>query len=241
MKPEPEETDSERPRRQLVKLSPMRAAIARRMSDSKRAAPHFYVSAELEMDGVLAAVDEANRDRPRDERLTITAYLVRAIADSLTRFESLNAVWTEEGLEIVEKVNMGVAIALDDGLIAPALLDVTARDVDELSAMLRDLTARARAGKLRAPEITEGTFTLTNLGMFQVSSFTAIITPPQVATLATGRVIQKPVVLDGRIEVRSIMSATASADHRAVDGALVAQFLGDLASIIRATRQSASR
>jgi pyruvate dehydrogenase E2 component (dihydrolipoamide acetyltransferase) len=219
--------------RRLVKPSPMRSAIARRMSDSKRNAPHFYVSAELEMDALLADLEEANRDRPPPERRTITAYLVRALGESLTRFPELNAVWTDDGLVLVEKVNMGVAIALEDGLIAPALLDVTSRDVDELSQMLRDLAARARAGKLRGPEVTEGTFTLTNLGMFGVSSFSAIITPPQVATLATGRVIERPVVVDGRVEIRSMMSATVSADHRAVDGALVARFLDDLAAGLR--------
>lgn len=219
---------------ELIKLSPMRAAIARRMSDSKRSAPHFYVTGELEMDSLLAALEEANRDRSRDERLTITAYLVRAVADSLTRFPTLNAVWTDAGLEQVEQVNIGVAIALDDGLIAPAILDVTSRSVDELSLALRDLAARARAGRLKAAEISEGTFTLTNLGMFEVSSFTAIITPPQVATLATGRVAQRAVVIDGQLEVRSMMNATVSADHRAVDGALVARFLSDLATTLRA-------
>lgn len=234
---------SAREGRRLIKHSPMRAAIARRMSDSKRNAPHFYVSAELEMDPVLAIVEEANRDRSRDERSTITAYLVRTVADSLTRFPALNAVWTDAGLEQVEQVNMSVAIALDDGLIAPAILDVMSRTPDELSLMLRDLAARARAGKLKAPEISEGTFTLTNLGMFGVSSFTAIITPPQVAILATGRVAQRAVVIDGQVEVRSMMSATVSADHRAVDGALVARFLDDLASTLRAlgaTRNSAA-
>jgi pyruvate dehydrogenase E2 component (dihydrolipoamide acetyltransferase) len=211
----------------------MRSAIARRMSDSKRNAPHFYVSAELEMDALLQVADAANRGRPREERLTVTAYLVRAVADSLTDFPELNAVWTDDGLEVIEKINMGVAIALDDGLIAPALLDVTSHDVQALSQMLRDLASRARAGKLRGPEVTDGTFTLTNLGMFEVSSFIAIITPPQVATLATGRVTQQPVVVDGRVEVRSMMTATVSADHRAVDGALVARFLGDLAQRLR--------
>jgi pyruvate dehydrogenase E2 component (dihydrolipoamide acetyltransferase) len=215
----------------------MRSAIARRMSDSKRNAPHFYVSAELEMDALLQVADAANRGRPREERLTVTAYLVRAVADSLTDFPELNAVWTDDGLEVIEKVNMGVAIALDDGLIAPALLDVTSHDVEALSQKLRDLASRARAGKLRGPEVTDGTFTLTNLGMFEVSSFIAIITPPQVATLATGRVTQQPVVADGRVEVRSMMNATVSADHRAVDGALVARFLGDLAQRLRGVNE----
>ncbi|MBA4169528.1 MAG: 2-oxo acid dehydrogenase subunit E2 [Chloroflexi bacterium] len=211
----------------------MRAAIARRMSDSKRTAPHFYVSAELDMDAVQRAVNELNEGRAVEDRVTITAFLVRAVAASLSRFPALNAVWNADTLEVVEQVNMGVAVALDEGLIAPALIDVGAMDVDQLSVALRDLATRARSGKLRAAEMTEATFTLTNLGMFPVSSFTAIITPPQVAILATGRVAPRPVVVDGRVEVRSQMTATLSADHRAVDGVLVARFLSDLGDALR--------
>lgn len=231
--PEPGEGPPESAGRQRVKLSPMRAAIARRMSDSKRTAPHFYVTAELDMDAVLSAVDELNEGRPAKERVTITAFLAKAVAGSLVRFPALNAVWNDDVLEIVEQVNMGVAVALDEGLIAPAILDVGSMDVGRLSVALRDLAGRARSGKLRAAEMTEATFTLTNLGMFPVSSFTAIITPPQVATLAAGRVEPRPVVVDGRVEIRSQMTATVSADHRAVDGALVARFLGDLADDLR--------
>jgi len=211
----------------------MRAAIARRMSDSKRTAPHFYVTADFDMDPALRTVDELNDGRPAGERVTITAVLAKAVAESLGRFPALNAVWNGDVLEIVDEVNMGVAVALDEGLIAPAILDVGSMDVGRLSMALRDLAARARSGKLRAAEMTEATFTLTNLGMFAVSSFTAIITPPQVATLAAGRVEPRPVVIDGRVEIRSRMTVTVSADHRAVDGALVARFLGDLGDALR--------
>ncbi len=208
----------------------MRTAIARRMVDSKRNAPHFYVSTEIDMNHVLARAHELNQERPREKRVTVTALLIEAVARALTASPSLNAVWSGEQLEIVEHLNIGVAIALDDGLIAPALLDVAGRSPEELSDLLRDLASRARAGKLRVPELTDGTFTVSNLGMFDVTSFGAIITPPQVAILATGRVIQTPVVEDGRIEIRSMMNATMSADHRAVDGAGVARFLGNLAN-----------
>jgi pyruvate dehydrogenase E2 component (dihydrolipoamide acetyltransferase) len=127
-----------------------------------------------------------------------------------------------------------VAIALDDGLIAPALLDCRDRGIADLATGLGDLVARTRAGKLRAPEIGEGTFTLSNLGMFDVTAFTAIITPPQVAILATAKTVERPVVRDGEVVVRRTMSATLSSDHRVVDGVGAAGFLGTLKGLIEA-------
>jgi pyruvate dehydrogenase E2 component (dihydrolipoamide acetyltransferase) len=215
--------------RHEVTPSRMRAAIARRMSHSKQQVPHFYVSADLEMDAVLAAADRLNTDRPREERVSLTAFLVRALADVLPRHPAFNAVWREDGmLEHVDAVNIGVAIAVEDGLIAPALLDCSGRSVDDIGSALRDLVERTRAGKLRAAEINDATFTLSNLGMYDVSSFTAIINPPQVAILATAKTEPHAVVRDGQIVVRQIMTATLSADHRAVDGVGAAQLLADL-------------
>ena len=212
--------------RVLVEPSRMRAAIGRRMVASKREAPHFYVSTDVEMDALLGAVEARNASG--GERVTVTACLVRAVADALTEHPELNAVWDGEALYRVNRLNIGVAIALDDGLIAPALLDCAGRDVADLASALGDLATRARAGRLRSPELAEATFTVSNLGMFDVSAFTAIITPPQVAILATGRTEARPVVRDGEVVVRSLMTATVSADHRAVDGAGVARFLGTL-------------
>jgi pyruvate dehydrogenase E2 component (dihydrolipoamide acetyltransferase) len=133
----------------------------------------------------------------------------------------------------VDPINIGVAIALDDGLIAPALLDCGHLDTGTIGAMLRDLVERTRAGKLRAPEISEATFTLSNLGMFDVTQFTAIITPPQVAILATGRTEERAVVEDGKVVVGRRMTATISADHRALDGAAAARFLATLGTTLK--------
>jgi len=210
----------------------MRRAIARRMTESKQRAPHFYLSTEIEMDALMAATDRANDGRAREERVTVTAYLVRAVALTLAEHPAFNAAWNGEVVERVDAVNIGVAIALDDGLIAPALLDCRERGVADLAAGLSDLVARTRAGKLRAAEIAEGTFTLSNLGMFQVTAFTAIITPPQVAILATARTVERAVVRDGEIVVRRVMVATLSSDHRVVDGAGAARFLGTLKDLI---------
>lgn len=214
--------------RHPVSFTRMRSAIARRMVQSKSSAPHFYVSRDLEMDAALAALDELNAGRSREERVSITALLVRALALTLGAHPAFNAVWNGDTLERVDAINIGVAIDLGEGLIAPALLDCGNRSAERIGADLRDLVERARAGRLRAPEIGEGTFTLTNLGMLGVTSFVAIITPPQVSTLATGATEERAVVRDGQVVVRRIMSATLSSDHRAVDGAGAARLLADL-------------
>jgi pyruvate dehydrogenase E2 component (dihydrolipoamide acetyltransferase) len=210
----------------------MRAAIARRMVQSKQQAPHFYVTAELDMEALSEAADRLNAGREPAERVSVTAFLVKAVALTLHEHPAFNAVWNGETLELVDAINVGVAIALDEGLIAPALLGCDRLGVDEIAVNLRDLVTRARAGKLRAPELTEATFTLSNLGMFAVSQFTAIVTPPQVAILATGRTEPRAVVRDSGVVARRTMNATLSADHRAVDGAGAARFLETLKSLV---------
>ena len=212
----------------------MRAAIARRMVQSKTQAPHFYVSSEIEMDALIDAAGRHNDGREPGDRVTLTAYLIRAVALALVEHPGLNAAWAGDVLERWDAVNIGIAIAVDDGLIAPALLGCAGRDVDDLARGLADLTARTRAGRLKAPEMTDATFTVSNLGMFEVSQFTAIVTPPQVAILATGRAYDRPVVRAGEIVIRRIMQATLSADHRALDGAGVALYLGTLKKLIEA-------
>ncbi len=226
--------EGQAPGRHAVDPSPMRKAIARRMVESKTRVPHFYLSTEVEMDALLDLVDATNRDRAREERVTVTAFLVRAVAITLAEHPAFNAAWDGDVVERWDAINIGVAIALDDGLIAPALLDCRARGVDDLARGLADLVERTRAGKLRAAEVGEATFTLSNLGMFDVSQFTAIITPPQVAILATARTAERPVVRDGAVVVRRMMTATLSSDHRVVDGVGAARFLGTLKGLLEA-------
>ncbi|MEW5991633.1 MAG: dihydrolipoamide acetyltransferase family protein [Chloroflexota bacterium] len=222
------------PGRRVVALSPMRRAIARRMVESKASAPHFYVASEIEMDAVLELVDRVNESRSRPERVTVTSCLLRAVAMALDVHPALNARWTGDTIEEWDAINIGVAIAVEDGLIAPALLDCRRRDVADLAAGLGDLVARSRAGRLRAPEMTDATFTVSNLGMFEVTAFTAIITPPQVAILATAKALDRPVVRDGEIVIRRIMSATLSCDHRVADGVGAAAFLATLKTLLEA-------
>lgn len=218
----------------LVPSSPMRAAIGRRMTLSKQQAPHFYVSTEIDMEAALDALAARREDGSSAARLTLTTLLIRAVASTLVDEPRFNAHWTGDGLRLIEEVNVGVAIALEDGLIAPALLDCRGLDLSGLSAALDDLVGRARAGRLRAAEISAATFTVSNLGMFDVSAFTAIINPPQVAILATGRTEPRVRVIDGRPVVRRTLTATLSADHRAVDGAMAARFLERLKGRLQA-------
>ncbi len=220
----------EKPGRTPVTFTPMRAAIGRRMVESKSKSPHFYVSTDIEMEAVTAANNTLNEGKSGDDRVTITAWLVRALAQSLAAAPALNAVWNGETLERVDQINIGIAIAIPDGLIAPALLDCGSKDLATISSELRDLVARTKANKLKPAEFADATFTLSNLGSFPVTQFTAIVTPPQIAILATGRSEQRAVVRDGAVVARQMLTATLSADHRAVDGALVAAFLGDLKS-----------
>jgi len=209
-----------------IEQSRRRAAVGRQMAASKQSVPHFYVSTEIGMDGLLDAL--RGLAASGGPRISVTACLVRALTETLLEQPIFNASWTPEGGRMHDTVHMGIAIALEDGLLAPALLDCQALDLRQTAAALDDLVARAHAGRLRASEMGSATFTLSNLGMFDVTSFAAIVIPPQVAILATGRAIRRPVVTGDTIAVRSVMTATISADHRAVDGAQAARFLGAL-------------
>jgi pyruvate dehydrogenase E2 component (dihydrolipoamide acetyltransferase) len=228
----------------LVPLTPMRAAIARRMSQSKRDAPHIYLTTAIELDALLArlaapaptdigdARDAALAGHAVSARPSVTAALVRAVTLALGDEPSLNAHWTEAGPVRHKAVNLGIAIALDGGLIAPALLGADRLDMPALTVALADLVNRARAGKLRASEVSDATFTLSNLGMYPILEFAAIINPPQVAILAVGRAEPQARVAGGEVVVRSVLHATLSADHRAVDGAIGARFLGRLKELL---------
>lgn len=208
----------------LVEQTRMRAAIARRMSESKQQIPHFYVQTEVTVDAALKLLAQLNADAAAS-RITMTVALVRACAVALRAEPRFNSVWTPDGLIEVDEINVGVAISLDDGLVAPALLSVDTLSLAATRDGLRDLGERARAGRLRAAEMTGATFTLSNLGMFDVSAFTAIVTPPQVAILATGRAVERFVLTEQGPERRSVLTATLSADHRAVDGVDAARFV----------------
>jgi pyruvate dehydrogenase E2 component (dihydrolipoamide acetyltransferase) len=217
---------------ELVPVTPMRAAIARRMTESKQQAPHFYVSAEIETDALAAELAAASERA--GTRITATAALVRAAAVALRAHPRVNSVWTPEGLLQSRDVNVGVAIALADGLIAPALLEAGRLDLVATAEALGDLVERARARKLKPAELSDATFTVSNLGMFGVSAFCAIVTPPQVAILATGRGLPRLVPSPDGPRPATVLTATLSVDHRALDGADAAAFLDTFRKAIEA-------
>lgn len=194
------------------------------MLKSKLEAPHFYVQTEVPVDDVRARLDALNASEP-PARVTLTVALVRACVAALAEHPRVNSVWTDDGLLQAHEVNLGIAVALDDGLLAPALLSVDRLGVFDTAVALGDLVQRAHAEQLRPRELTDATFTLSNLGRYDVTAFTAIVTPPQVAILATGRVIERVVLRDDVPAHSSFMTVTLSADHRALNGVDVARFL----------------
>lgn len=214
----------------LVAMTPLRRAIGRAMVQSKQQAPHFSVSVEIDAEAAVATLSRRNADRPGGPKVTLTARLLQDVAATLRSHPRFNAVWTDEGLVEKRSINLGVAVAVDGGIVAPAIIGADRMSIDDLGAAVADLAMRARAGGLRPSEMSQGTFTVSNLGMHGVSRFTAIITPPQVAILAVGSALPRPVVRDGEVVVRRIVEVTLSSDHRAVDGVDAARFLDDLRS-----------
>ncbi len=213
--------------------------MAERTTSSWTSIPHFFVSRDLD----ATALNEY-RDRIVGEietthhvRITHTDLLVALVARVLLKHPRLNASWTAEGIRLHDHVNMGVAIAVNDGVIAAVIPNAHAASLVEIAIQRRDVSERARTGKLRPADISDATFTISNLGMYQVDRFTAIITPPQVAILAVGAIADRVVAVDGQPAVRPMMNVTLSCDHRVADGARAAMFLVDLVAAFRAPAQ----
>jgi len=220
---------------ETIQLSPMRRAIARVTSASNRDVPHFYVMGEIEMDGVMELRSQVNRDLQEQEglRLSVNDFIIKASARALAKFPNLNAFFEGDSLKMNKTINVGVAMDLKgQGLMIPALMDVGSMSLVEISKAVRHLAERARSGHLTQEEYTAGTFTVSNLGMFNVDNFVAIIFPPQAAVLATGSVKKRPVVRDDQIVVGQVMNCTLSIDHRISDGAEAAQFMGELKRLL---------
>jgi|NGEPerStandDraft_6_1074524.scaffolds.fasta_scaffold47753_3 pyruvate dehydrogenase E2 component (dihydrolipoamide acetyltransferase) len=214
-----------------VGLSSMRAAVARRMSESARSAPHFYATVTFAAEKLLSQHDELRRviaDREDRPAPSLNDLMVKAVATALGRHRALNASFDGDRIRYHHAINVGVAVALDGGLIVPVLRDADTKTVTVLAAESRELSTRARAGKLQPEEFRGGTFTVSNLGMFGIEQFTAIINPPEAAILAVGSIRDEPVVRAGAVVPGKVCTLTLSSDHRVVDGAIAARFLADL-------------
>jgi pyruvate dehydrogenase E2 component (dihydrolipoamide acetyltransferase) len=222
--PAPAPAAPARPRLDVVR---MRQAIAAAMARSKREIPHYYVAHTIDVHRTLAWLTDENVRRPVPERLLYGVLLLKAVALALREVPELNGMWRGDHVEPSAAVHVGVAISLrGGGLIAPALHDVDSQPLGALMSALRDLVRRARGGGLRSSELSDATITVTSLGEQGVESVLGIVYPPQVAIVGFGRIVERPWVVDGAIQPRSVVTATLSADHRVSDGHRGSLFLG---------------
>jgi pyruvate dehydrogenase E2 component (dihydrolipoamide acetyltransferase) len=212
----------------------MRHAIAAAMSRSNREIPHYYLETRIDMYRTLEWLKEQNLKRPLEERLLPAILLIRAVTLALRDVPELNGYWTDDRLQMKASINAGFAVALrHGGLVTPAILQADTKDLTQLMSALSDLIGRARAGRLRSSEISEGTITITSLGDFGVETIYGVIYPPQVALVGFGRIQECPWVVDGNLAVRPVLTATLAGDHRATDGRRGAQFLTALAGYLQ--------
>jgi pyruvate dehydrogenase E2 component (dihydrolipoamide acetyltransferase) len=201
----------------------VKKVTARRLLESKQTIPHFYLSVDCRIDQLLAMRRRINET---GVKVSVNDFVIRAVALSLREIPAANASWTEDAVLQFTDVDVSVAVATPNGLITPIVKKADGKGLAAISAEMKDLAERARLGKLKPEEFMGGGFTISNLGMFGIKEFAAIINPPQSCILAVGAGDQRPVVVDGRIEVATVMTCTLSVDHRSVDGAVGAQFLG---------------
>jgi pyruvate dehydrogenase E2 component (dihydrolipoamide acetyltransferase) len=216
-----------------VPLTRLRTLTAQRLTDSAREAPHFYLTRAVHTDALLAFRVQVNTDLgDAGVRVSVTDLLVKACARALTTHPDVNSSWAQTRLLRHHRIHIGVAVATDDGLNVPVIHDADRKTLSQLSRQAHDLAERARAGRLSLEEVTGATFTITNLGMYGVDHFTAIINPPQAAILAAGAATEGPIVRDGQLAIGTTMHLTLAIDHRVLDGAAGAQFLADVAALI---------
>jgi pyruvate dehydrogenase E2 component (dihydrolipoamide acetyltransferase) len=201
----------------------MRKAIARRLTESKTTVPHFYLSAPVLADDMLNFRAKYNEWAPK--KVSVTDLILKTVAASLEDVPNANVIWTDSALRQFSDVDISIAVATDNGLITPVVRGINHLSLAQLNITTSDLIDRARIGRLKQNEIEGGSFSVTNLGMYGTDEFSAILNPPQSAILAVGAAKQKPVVIDGEIKIRSIINFTVSVDHRAIDGAVAAQWL----------------
>ncbi|MFY0674239.1 MAG: pyruvate dehydrogenase complex dihydrolipoamide acetyltransferase [Bacteroidia bacterium] len=213
-----------------VPVSQMRKAIARRLSESKFTAPHFYLTREINMDRVVEARKSINEYL--GSKVSFNDIIIKAAAAALKVNPKVNASWLGDAIRYNNHVSIGFAAAIDDGLIVPVVKYTDTKTISAISAEVKDLAQRAKDKKLQPEEFSGNTFTISNLGMFGIEEFTAIINPPDACILAVGGIMQKPVVKNGEIAVGNVMKVTLSCDHRVVDGALGAKFLQTFAQFL---------
>ena len=217
----------------FVPLNKMRSQIARVTVASKTNAPHFYVSVEVEMTKLMNVRTQINETlQDQGIKVSVNDFVIRAAIETLKKSPKFNASFINEGIQFNDEINIGIAIATEDGLIVPAVTGCQNKSIVELAQSTKDLIERSQSGKLTPEEYTGATFSISNLGMFDVDNFVAIILPPQAAMMAVGSVKPRPVVKSGEIVIEQTMNVTLSSDHRVVDGAEGAKFVGELKKVL---------
>ncbi len=209
----------------LVPHTSMRKTIARRLTESKQTVPHFYLSVDCEIDELLRVRKEMNARAPDGVKVSVNDFVIKSLAVALRRVPNANASWTDEGVRLFKTVDVSVAVAIDGGLITPVVRRADEKGLGQISKDMKDLAARARDGKLKPDEYQGGTTSVSNLGMFGIKQFDAVINPPQGTILAVGAGEPRAVVKGGQLAVATVMTCTLSCDHRVVDGALGAELL----------------
>ncbi len=205
--------------------SSVRKVIAARLSESKQTIPHFYLTTECILDSLLAARSDLNDHANGAYKLSVNDFVIKAVASALHVHGAANVAWTDDAILQFDHADISVAVATPNGLITPIIKAAETKSLSQISNEMKDLASRAKAGKLKPTEFQGGSFSISNLGMFGITEFSAIINPPQACILAVGAGVEKAIVVNGRVEVRTIMKVTLSVDHRAVDGAVGAEFL----------------
>jgi len=209
---------------EIIPLTPMRRIVGQRMTQSKQSAPHFYISMDIDMSAVSKA-RAGWKEKGETSVPSLNDFILHACARVLKDFPSVNSTFTEQGIQLHADINIGMAVALDEGLVVPVIRNTDRLSLKELATQSRELVDKAQRKKLFPLDYEGGTFTVSNLGMLGVDNFIAIINPPQCAILAVGRVAPRVAADDGMFAIKSMMTATLSADHRVVDGAIAARFL----------------
>ena len=216
----------------LVAHTPMRRTIAKRLTESKQTVPHFYLTVDCAIDQLLKTRAELNQKSGERYKLSVNDFVIRAAALALRKVPAANASWSDDGALMWRQIDIAVAVAIENGLITPIVKQADQKGLAQISNEMKDLGARAKSGKLKLDEFQGGTFSISNLGMFGIKEFSAVINPPQGAILAVGAGEQRPIVKDGALAVATVMSCTLSVDHRVVDGAVGAQFLKEFKALI---------
>ena len=223
---------------EVVPHDGMRRTIAQRLTASVQTVPHFYLTMDCDIGKLLEAREEINAAAPKDKekkplyKLSVNDFVIKAMAIALQRIPDCNVSWTESGMLKHKHSDIGVAVAMPGGLITPIIRKAETKSLSTISGEMKDFAARARARKLKPEEYQGGTTAVSNLGMYGIKDFTAVINPPHATILAVGASEERPVVRNGKIEIAHIMSVTLSCDHRAVDGALGAELIGEFKRLI---------